>query len=200
MTLSKNLWCTPTIVLATLACSAEAQRRATSVDDCLSTVYHGQEVPGLVRESDRSFDINSQGRSFSCDLIVSATNARQVLEDFRSGVLYRERDKIARSVRFPLTVYINPNGGHARTTLTIHDLDEWVTFSDEKLVGTRLALISCASVRNVRIYRNRGFTIGYGMIWFTGATDDLAVSAINIGPATEKELLEFCGSVVVQED
>lgn len=178
--------------IVTISCAARSTTQETDRENCLRLVYDEKEISESQLLFDRAFDTNVQGRSFSCDLVVSPTSARAALEDFRAGVIYGDSRAIARSVHFPLRVNIIDSTGARQGALSVSDLSEWDSFQTAHLRGQLLAMISCANARNVKIYRSRGFTIGQGAIWFTGSEGDLAVSTINLSPVTQREVVEFC--------
>jgi len=147
---------------------------------------------GATRVFDASFDRNSQGRSFSCDIYVTASQAQQALEDFRFGFVYDSQAHIERSVSFPLRVSIRAGGSEPKAML-LNDFSEWLEFKSGHFDKYERALIACSTLKNVRIYkRDGGFSIGLGRIWFVPSKDELKVSVITVAPLPRDTLHWLC--------
>ena len=164
----------------------------SSQESCLEALAAGEQ--DLNRQFDLEHDRNVLGQSFSCDAGFSASDALRVLEDFRYGFLYDSREHIDRSVRFPLTVYVKENDAAPEKELTIDGFSEWVAFKTEHFDPYERALIACATLRNVRIYKKwSGFAIGLGRIWFMLPVDEpLKVNVINVRPLEAELFLRLC--------
>ena len=162
-------------------------------DNCLDTVYqyYGSTPSEAEHQFNLQFDRNLRGRSFSCQIIASASDARRTLEDFRTGFLYDSNEHFERSVRLPLTISVYRTLGVEKPKhVTVRNFKDWLNAKKELFDPVATALVSCANLRNVRIYKNRGFAIGHGFIWFTG--DDVKVGAINLRPRPKEQLLTNC--------
>jgi hypothetical protein len=148
---------------------------------------------------DLRFDRTKGGDSFSCDLEIRASEAATAIEAFRFGVLYDSEDHIRDSVLFPLAVGIQDTRSTTEEprSLWIANFAEWETFKKAHLSKLQLAMIACASLRNVKIVKSRtyGFMIGSGMVWFEALTNvpGVRVTAINLVPVEPDDVLESCG-------
>ncbi len=185
---SRPLWML--CVFCALSIASEAITAQTS--DCLAETYGANQPTEVDQQFDANFDRNEHGQSFSCELLTSASSAQRSLETFRLGFLYDSRSHIAQSVRFPLTI-------SKRETLdttakgkpfTVNNFDEWLDVKHGIFDDHHQALIACSSLHTVRIFRNRGFAISQGLVWFTG--EDVKVGAINLIPITDEDLLREC--------
>jgi len=174
-------------VSASVAIPARAQE-----DTCLSKLYAEHTPSEADYLFDVAFDRNFQGKSFSCEILATASEARSTLEDFRFGYLYNSEEHIERSIRFPLTVarFKTRKSTEEGERVTVRNFEEWMTIKQQWFDGLQAAFISCANVRSVRIYKNRGFAIRNGMVWFTG--EDVKVGPISLMPVTEEELVAEC--------
>lgn len=146
------------------------------------------------RAFDIKFDRNDRGQSFSCDAGFSATKARDVLEAFRYGFLYDSKRHIEQSVSFPLKVHVKETDESTERSYSVSSFSEWVAFKEDNFSAEERALIACATLKNVRIYRRwSGFSIGLGRVWFMKPVDeDPRVTVINIRPLTSDLLLRLC--------
>ena len=165
-------------------------------NNCLDTVYqyHGRTPSEDEHQFNLQFDRNLRGRSFSCQIIASASDARRTLEDFRTGFLYDSKEHFERSVRLPLTIAVYRTLGVEKPReVTVRNFNDWLSVKKELFSPVITALVSCANLRNVRIYKNRGFAIGLGSIWFTG--EDNKVGDINLRPLPKERLLRECLAV-----
>jgi hypothetical protein len=142
---------------------------------------------------DLEHDRNREGGSFSCDVFVRASKARSVLEDFRYGFLYDSRPHLERSIRFPLKVTVVDAQG-AEQVLTITDVGKWLKFKAEHFDPYERALIACATLANVHIYKKwSGFAIGLGRVWFFNYLDGgLRVGQINVEPLSPELFRKSC--------
>ena len=166
-------------------------------DTCLSEVY-GKYAPSPSDADyrfDLTFDRNVHGESFSCEILATASAARRTLEAFRFGFLYDSKEHIERSVRFPLDIarFRTRKTTEEGKKVTVRNFEEWTTIKKQWFDRLQGALISCANLETVRIYKNRGFAITHGMVWFTGK--DVKVGAINLMPVTEKQLVAECAGI-----
>ena len=153
--------------------------------------YHGRTPSEAEHQFNLQFDRNLRGRSFSCQIIASASHARRTLEAFRTGFLYDSKEHFERSVRLPLTISVYRTLGLEKPKhVTVRNFNDWLKFKKELFDPVATALVSCANLRNVRIYKNRGFAIGLGFIWFTG--EDVKVGHINLRPSSKEDLLKEC--------
>jgi hypothetical protein len=132
------------LVLA-LALSFNVQAK----DPCLDGLKAGQRGSS---QFDLDHDVNAEGDSFSCDVGVRASTALSVLEDFRYGFLYDSRPHLERSIHFPLKVTIATSESEDQV-LFIKDVADWLKFKAGHFDHHERALIACAHLANVRIYK-----------------------------------------------
>lgn len=145
-----------------------------------STCLDDRPGDDTTRAFDLAVDRNSLGRSFSCDIYVTASQAHRALKDFRFGFFYDSQPHIERSVAFPLQVNIRAEGGETRI-LSLNNVSEWLEFKSGNFDKYERALIACATLGNVRIYkRDGGFSIGLGHVWFVPSDDGVKVRVINV--------------------
>jgi hypothetical protein len=148
---------------------------------------------GRAQQFDIDRDRNSEGDSFSCDVFVRASVALGVLEDFRYGFLYDSRTHLARSIHFPLKVTIATSATEDRV-LFLRDVTQWLAFKATNFDRYERALIACANLSNVHIFRKwSGFAIGQGRVWFFNTRDyGLKVGQINVAPMNESLFRDSC--------
>ena len=73
-------------------------------------------------------------------------------------------------------------------------MSAWLKFKASHFDPHERALVACANLANVRIYRKwSAFTIGTGRVWFFNSVDlGLKVGQINVAPMSEKLFRELC--------
>ena len=180
--------------------SADAKNAADGA--CLENVakYFTSDDPIGSHDFNVKFDRNSDGDSFSCGPVVSASQARDALEAFRYGFLYESEEHLARSVLFPLlatkkqTRALDDKG--VDTTLKAPgDLIEY----KKQFNALQIAMIACASLSTVNVVGWRGFFIGVpNLVWFRAMVGvGVRVTSIRLVPTKTDWLLERC--IPVQE-
>lgn len=142
---------------------------------------------------DLEHDLDAGGNSFSCDVGVRASEALRVLEDFRYGFVYDSVAHLMRSVHFPLKVTVATSESTDRTVM-INTAKEWLTFKTNHFDKHERALIACANLANVTIFKKwSGFAIGLGRVWFfNSANYGLRVGQINVAPMSESLFVSSC--------
>jgi hypothetical protein len=183
------------LLMAPVLVAANAQDRG-----CFEEL-HDKNTSPAERSFDYRFDRPLGGRSFSCDLYTTASQARRVLDVFRSGVLYEDEAALQRSIRFPLTVNIQDTLSIQEKARTIKVLNpkDWLVFQRENFRPEHKALVACSSVLNVDVVTSRsyGFMIGGGMIWFQKPVGDAGprVTVVNFMPEPDHALLRDCKGI-----
>ena len=169
---------------------------------CLEDVakYFSSDDPMGSHEFNVKFDRNSDGNSFSCEPVVSASQALDAIEAFRYGFLYESEEHLARSVRFPIPAIKHQtrsfdDEGVETTLKTPRDLIDY----KKQFNALQIAVIACASLPTVHLAGWRGFFLGRsGMVWFDAMVGvGVRVTSIRLRPTTTDWLLEDC--VPVQE-
>lgn len=164
---------------------------ASGQGPCLKNLAGG--TTNASRQFDLDHDRNAEGGSFSCDVMVRASRARSVLEDFRYGFVYDSPPHLERSIRFPLKVTIvGAQGGEQ--VLTITDVGKWLKFKADHFDPYERAMIACATLANVHIYKKwSGFTIGLGRVWFFNSLNSgLRVGQINVEALSPELFRKSC--------
>ena len=159
-------------------------------DSCLDSLKGSSENSRF----DLAHDLNSEGDSFSCDVEIRASAALSVLESFRYGFLYDSRPHLERSIHFPLKVTVSQGESDGDKVVLIKDVSAWLTFKASHFDPYERALISCANLANVRIYKKwSAFAIGTGRVWFFNSLNfGLRVGQINIAPMSKDLFQELC--------
>jgi len=187
------VWSTAIFCVVCIAVAIPIQLYAGPGETCLDW------LSGRNTSSYSAFDIendrNVRGRSFSCDSAVKASDARQLVEDFRYGFLHNSLDHIERSVMFPLKIRIwNEDDSPKIRRLSIESPADWLAFKKDRLSATERALIACATLENLQIFKAQsGFAIGLGRVWFL--PDDNGkhlVQEISVKPLDSELLLRMC--------
>jgi hypothetical protein len=136
---------------------------------------------------DVSFDrTNATHASFSCDLHVSASVARNVLESLRTGVLYHDTVALNRALRYPVTVVLPSSGKEGgEMQVEIHNAQEWYALQKSALNPDQFQTIASSWLGNITVVGtsgfNPGFIIGNGLVFFKYiGPDQLAVTHINL--------------------
>ena len=159
-------------------------------DSCLESLKGN----GVNSPFDVAHDLNSQGDSFSCDVEIRASAALSVLEAFRYGFLYDSRPHLERSIHFPLKVTVSQAGREGDQVVIIKDISAWLTFKASHFDPYERALIACATLSNVGIYKKwSAFAIGFGEVWFFNSLNfGLRVGQINIAPMSKELFQKSC--------
>lgn len=172
------------IVAATLSLTANAK------DPCLNEMKGSSEN----LQFDVAHDLNAQGDSFSCDVEVRASAALSVLEAFRYGFLYDSHPHLERSIHFPLKITVSQSDSGVDQVVLIKNVADWIRFKASHFDPYQRAMIACANLANVRIYKKwSGFAIGFGQVWFFNSVNfGLRVGQINITPMSEEQFRKAC--------
>ena len=185
-----------------LAWGQSADAKNTADDTCLENVakYFSSDDPIGSRDFNVKFDRNSDGDSFSCEPVVSASQARDAIEAFRYGFLYESEEHLARSVDFPIPAIKKQtrafgDKGVETTLKTPRDLIEY----KKQFNALQIAMIACASLPTVYIAGWRGFFLGRpGMVWFEAMGGvGVRVTSIRLVLPKTDWLLQSC--IPVQE-
>ena len=171
---------------------------------CLEDVakYFSSDDPMGSRDFNVKFDRNSDGNSFSCEPVMSASQARDALEAFRYGFLYESEEHLARSVHFPIPAKKRQtrsfdDEGVGTILKTPGELIEY----KKQFNALQIATIACASLPTMYLAGWRGFFLGRpGMVWFEAMSGiGVRVTSISLMPPTTDWLLESCVSVQERE-
>ena len=77
--------------------------------------------------------------------------------------------------------------------MSLKDFSEWLEFKSGNFDKYERALIACATIGNVRIYkRDGGFSIGLGRVWFVPSDDGPKVSVITVAPLASDTFRWLC--------
>lgn len=187
------------LVAALIALVTGAASCAQESKPCLEYAYPNGQVPGAETAFDNSHDaLNTHGASFSCGPAIAASQARDALESFRYGVLYRDKTRLDTVLRYPLTVRIRKTLTVAEKpkVVTVHNSQEWSTLQSEEMNKLQIAVIACSWLGNVTVSAGRspGFFIGDGMVWFQrgAGSAKVWVTSINLMPLTAEMLTSSC--------
>ena len=189
------------ILLGGLCASAEARPQDAP---CLDRAREAgpdaeDEIPFDLR-----FDRTDEDLSFSCDLEIRASEARDALAAFRYGVLYSSESHIEESVEFPLSAYVWESGtvDSRVEIIEIRTPSEFLEFKDAHFDEAHVALIACANTFNVDIVKSgvHGFNIGFGLVWFRPWLHSIPVKVTDItvlGPIREDVFARACAGVAL---
>lgn len=157
--------------------------------NCLERLEGKSDTPKF----DIEHDLDAGGDSFSCDVGVRASEALVVLEAFRYGFVYDSVPHLERSIHFPLKVTIATSESTSREVV-INTAKEWLAFKADHLDKHERALIACANLANVSIFRKwSGFAIGRGRVWFFNSENyGLKVGQVNVAPMNENLFVSSC--------
>jgi hypothetical protein len=176
----------PVLVLLCSILVARAQTQAPCLKDLRGDPANSK--------FDLDYDRNSEGGSFSCDVMVRASKARSVLEDFRYGFVYDSQPHLIRSIIFPLKITVAGNGSASDQVVSIKDVGMWLKFKATHFDPYERAMITCATLANVHIFKKwSGFSIGLGRVWFFNYLNSgLRVGQINVGPMSPELFRKSC--------
>jgi len=173
--------------------------RAYAVDGpCFKYTYPKGHSDTVAYRFDQKFDLDRDGRSFSCGPEVRPYEVRKALEAFRNGVLYNNESSLKTVIKYPLVVHVSQSLDlNAKTQdLTIHDPTEWLSFQKKYFSKLHVAMVACAYLGNVSAMTGRspGVMIGDGTFWFKAFVGDPTVRLItvNLGPLDTKSLADSC--------
>lgn len=161
------------------------------VTGALSPLLMAQTVCLKGAASKNTFDVsfdrtNANHASFTCDLHVSASVARSVLESLRMGVLYHDTVALNRALRYPVTVILPSSGKEGgEKQIEIHNAQEWYALQKSALNPDQLQAVASSWLGNITVVGtsgfNPGFIIGNGLVFFKYiGPDQLAVTHINL--------------------
>ena len=166
---------------------------------CLDYAYPKGQSSGAEALFDNSYDtLNVHGASFSCGPAIAASKARDALESFRYGVLYRDKARLDVVLRYPLTVRISKTLDVAEKpkVVIVHNFEEWSDLQSKEMNKIEIALIACSWLGNVTVGAGRspGFFIGDGLVWFqrSSGSSKVQVTSINLMPLTSEMLVRSC--------
>jgi hypothetical protein len=165
---------------------------------CLNLTYPKGASGGPDYRFDKRFDLDKDGRSFSCGPQVRPSQVRRALERFRNGVLYHSAADINAVVRFPITVHVSQSLElNAKTEdLTIHNSEEWFALQKGRFSKLHLAMVACSYLGNVSAMggRSPGVMIGDGMFWFQVASGDpkVRLTVVNLYPVNKDSFVDAC--------
>jgi hypothetical protein len=152
-----------------------------------------------VQPSDEKLDrLNVGNASFSCDLYVQASAAKDALEDFRAGLPKADKALMDKVLLYPVRVIIDdPATGQTKQTLTVKNYSDWATVQSKDLTKEQLKLVDCSELGNVTIVGrgsfNPGFIIGDGLVFFsTKNPKHIGVASIHLMQITPEMLNRAC--------
>jgi hypothetical protein len=162
---------------------------AQDTKDCLGKIRVKQAAGTSHADFDKVFDrVNVNGASFSCDLFVDAGQARDILESFRYGVLYRDQARFDRAVRYPLNVIVGQiSGGSVRKNkIVVHDYKEWLVQAS-LMTKEQTDEVERSWLGNVTIVGSTGFNPGFiidnGLVFFSTINSaNVRVILIDLSP------------------
>jgi len=191
----KALGLVPVLLAALAGVSSSAQDKKW----CLDYAYPKGQTPGAEAQFDTTFDkLNVHGASFSCGPAIAASKARDALEAFRYGVLYRDKARLDAVLQYPVTVRINKTLGVEKPeVLTIHNAEEWTSLQKDRMTEIQVGVIACSWLGNVTVtagYQSPGFYLGDGLVWFQRHGDGARVwvTSVNLMPLTPEMLAKSC--------
>lgn len=116
-----------------------------------------------------------------------------MLEDFRYGFVYDNVPHLERSIHFPLKVTVATTESTDRV-VSIKTAKEWLAFKAAHFDKHERALITCANLANVTIFKKwSGFAIGLGRVWFFNSEScGLKVGHVNVAPMSEHLFVSSC--------
>jgi hypothetical protein len=166
---------------------------------CLDKIYPAGEPRNTADfKFDQSFDGDKDG-AYSCGQEMRPSELRKALERFRYGVLYNDEASIKAVVRFPLTVNVTYSlkFDAKKTTIKVHNAQEWFAFQNKYFSKTQTALVACSYTENVTLEpggMEPGVMIGLGNFWFQNFAGSWRVrlTHVNLFPVDAKMLAESC--------
>jgi len=187
------------LILVLLLGSIGATCHAQKGTPCLKYAYPKGQSPGSDLQFDITFDrLNVHGASFSCGPAMAASKARDALESFRYGVLYRDEARLNEVLQYPLTVRIFKTLRVEKPKVVIiHNAKEWLALQKDGMTKVQIETIACSWLGNVTVtagYSSPGFYIGGGLVWFQRfrGSAKVRVTSLNLMPLTQKMLADSC--------
>jgi hypothetical protein len=166
-----------------------AALQAQDVKDCVGKIHAKRPADAARSDFDKAFDrVNVNGASFSCDLFISAAQARDTVESFRYGILYHDQVHFNRAVRYPLDVVVGQTSGGAtrKNKITVHDYKEWLVQA-KLMTKEQTDAVGRSWLGNVTIVGsasfNPGFIVDNGLVFFsTSVPGAVRVTLIDLSP------------------
>lgn len=188
------------MVFVVVGLMAVVESRAGTNRTCLDYAYPKGETSGSAEEFDESYDtMNIHAASFSCGPAIASSKARDALEAFRYGVLYRDRARIDAVLQYPLTVRISKTleAAEKPKVVSVHNFQEWSMLQKQEMTKIQIAAIACSWLGNVTVSaggRSPGFFIGDGMAWFQRSPGRarVKVTSLNLMPLAPEMLTRSC--------
>jgi hypothetical protein len=187
------------LVPVLLAALAGVPSCAQDKKPCLDYAYPKGQTPGTEAQFDTTFDkLNVHGASFSCGPAMAASKARDALDSFREGVLYRSKARLDAVLQYPVTVRISKTLEVEKPEVVIvHNADEWATLQKERMSDVQIGVIACSWLGTVTVtagYSSPGFSIGDGLVWFQRihGSAKVKVTSLNLMPLTPEMLARSC--------
>lgn len=187
------------VVLLLVSVASLAQSKVEGNEQpCLKLTYPKGASGSPDDRFDKQFDLDKEGRSFSCGPQVRPSEVRRALERFRNGVLYRSTADISAALRFPIVVHVSDSLElNAKTEdITVHNPEEWFAVQKERFSKFHLAMVACSYLGNVSAMSGRspGVMIGDGMFWFQAASGDpkVRLTVVNLYPVNKDIFVDAC--------
>ncbi|SRR6266481_3802575 len=187
------------VALLFLAMPAFTQNKSAAVEGpCLKYTYTKGSSQTPDYRFDKHFDLDKEGRSFSCGPQVRPSEVRRALERFRNGVLYHSVTDVNAVVRFPIVVHVfqSLEVNAKSEDITVHNSDEWFALQKEHFSKLHLAMIACAHLGNVSAMSGRspGVMIGDGLFWFQASSGNpkVRLTVVNLYPVNKDSLVDAC--------
>ena len=169
--------------------------------NCLDQIHSpSTKIAANTAAFDKQFDrVNASNASFSCYLFIPASRARDAIESFRYGVIYKDKLSLERAMQYPLTVILNesPGGSTGREKITVHNYDEWLKIQESKMTRVQREMIRCSWLGSVTLVGgqsfNPGFIINDGLVFFaTNHAPEVRITSIDLVTVTDEMLERAC--------
>lgn len=175
------------LVILLLSTAYPAHARTTR--DCFGKIQSLRGTHSPPSAFDIAFDqVNLYHVSISCALFIYASQARDVIGEFRYGVLYKDQAHFDRAVRYPITVVTGKRVGGAihRRKIIVRDYAEWLPLA-KSMSKKQITSIADSWLGNVMVVGttsfNPGFIVDHGLVFFsTSNPQEVKVTMIDLSP------------------
>ena len=133
---------------------------------------------------DRRHDISLNGERFSCNVYVTPSEVKSMLDQLHQLARNDSTEQLAELVGFPVevfsdTTFVNDKGQVQFQSVVYRDKTSLVKGIGEVLPRSLKNILTCARIDNVGVDTVNGFELGYGSIWINRTLESRALKVVS---------------------
>lgn len=162
---------------------------------CLNSIKQFNEKHGFNTYFDEATDFDIRwDRNLSCYLGINSKTVEDSIIAVRHAILYPDELTISKGVIFPIKINDFTKEKEFQKSYYINNWKEFLNFRYEVLDENHIALISCASIKSIKILPDDGAMLGNGFMWFRNQDKGFGLSTINVQNISAENVLQICRS------